>query len=171
MSSFGLDTRSGLWILFSVQLLCVLFFLGDAIGDLTAVEQIAGLRESDGFEILIVIVLIFSLAFTGLSIRDLLRRNAKVESQLKAASGAFAEILNDHFDQWSLTASEKDVALLAIKGLGIGEIARVRDTRDGTIKAQLNAIYRKASVNGRPQLISLFVEELMGEALAAPVRP
>jgi len=45
---------------------------------------------------------------------------------------------------------------LAIKGLSIAEIAAVRQTRDGTIKAQCTAIYRKAGVTGRPQLISLF---------------
>jgi hypothetical protein len=29
------------------------------------------------------------------------------------------------------------------------------------VKAQTNAIYRKAGVSGRPQLLSLFVDELM----------
>jgi len=33
----------------------------------------------------------------------------------------------------------------------------------GTIKAQTNAIYRKANVSGRPQLMSLFVEELIAD--------
>jgi DNA-binding CsgD family transcriptional regulator len=69
---------------------------------------------------------------------------------------------SQHFQDWGLTASDRDVALFAIKGLSISEIAEMRETREGTIKAQCNAIYRKAGVTGRPQLISLFVEELMG---------
>ena len=44
------------------------------------------------------------------------------------------------------------MALLALKGLTIGEIAALRATREGTVKAQCAAIYRKAGVSGRPQL-------------------
>ena len=51
--------------------------------------------------------------------------------------------------------------------MGIAKIAELRNTREGTVKAQLNAIYRKAGVSGRPQLISIFIEELMGERLVA----
>jgi DNA-binding CsgD family transcriptional regulator len=41
------------------------------------------------------------------------------------------------------------------------EIAELRQTSEGTVKAQTNAIYRKAGVSGRPQLLSLFIDELM----------
>jgi hypothetical protein len=38
------------------------------------------------------------------------------------------------------------------------------------VKAQTNAIYRKSGVSGRPQLLSLFIEDLMDdEMLPAPV--
>ena len=44
----------------------------------------------------------------------------------------------------------------------------VQCTKDGTIKAQLNAIYFKAGVTGRPQLISFFIYEMVdGMAPAA----
>ena len=55
--------------------------------------------------------------------------------------------------------------MFAIKGMSLQEIAALRDTSEGTVKAQTNAIYRKAGVKGRAQLLSLFVEDLMGEAL------
>jgi hypothetical protein len=55
------------------------------------------------------------------------------------------------------------VALFAIKGLTTAEIAALRGTSEGTVKAQTNAIYRKAGVTGRPQLLSLFIDELIGE--------
>ena len=86
---------------------------------------------------------------------------------MRAASGAFYQLMEDRFD-WSLTPSERDVALLAIKGLSIAEIAEARQTKDGTIKAQSNAIYRKAGVSGRPQLLSLFIDELMGDGIIEP---
>ena len=43
----------------------------------------------------------------------------------------------------------------------VKEIAGLRNTSEGTVKAQTNAIYRKAGVTGRPQLLSLFIEDLM----------
>ena len=47
------------------------------------------------------------------------------------------------------------------KGLSTAEIAQLRRTSEGTVKAQTAAIYRKAGVTGRPQLLSLFIEDLM----------
>jgi len=47
--------------------------------------------------------------------------------------------------------SERDVALLSIKGVSISEIADMRQTRVGTIKAQNAAIYRKSGVSNRAE--------------------
>jgi DNA-binding NarL/FixJ family response regulator len=52
--------------------------------------------------------------------------------------------------------------------LSIAEIAQIRATREGTIKAQCAAIYRKAGVSGRAQLLSLFIEDLMAGVVLAP---
>jgi DNA-binding CsgD family transcriptional regulator len=70
-------------------------------------------------------------------------------------------LLAERFDEWGLTPAEKDVALFAIKGMSTSEIAGLRNTSEGTVKAQTNAIYRKAGVSGRSQLLSLFIEDLM----------
>jgi len=47
----------------------------------------------------------------------------------------------------------------------------VRESKDGTIKAQCNAIYRKAGVRSRTELLSLFIEELMGDGLETSSSP
>lgn len=163
----AISKRYGLAALFALQLFCVLFLLADALADVFRLDQLSLIKDTDSFEYAVVIALIISMTATGLEMRRVMQRNQRVEEQLKAASGAFAELLDAHFEAWNLTASERDVALLAIKGLGIADIAALRSTKEGTIKAQLNAIYRKADVTGRPQLISLFVEELMGGTLAS----
>jgi DNA-binding CsgD family transcriptional regulator len=80
---------------------------------------------------------------------------------LRRASGAYMNLLDERFCEWGLTPAEKDVALFAIKGLATAEIAVLRATSEGTVKAQTNAIYRKAGVSGRSQLLSLFIEDLM----------
>lgn len=83
------------------------------------------------------------------------------QERLRRASGAFMNLLDERFVEWGLTPAEKDVALFAIKGLATAEIAALRATSEGTVKAQTNAIYRKAGVTGRSQLLSLFIEDLM----------
>lgn len=99
----------------------------------------------------------------------------RAEARLEKASAAFIDLLNARFDAWGLTGAERDVALFAIKGLSVQEIAGLRATSDGTVKAQTAAIYRKAGVTGRPQLLSLFIEDLMGAenrpTAARPSRP
>ena len=60
------------------------------------------------------------------------------------------------------------MALFALKGMSVSEMAELRQTSEGTIKAQTAAIYRKAGVTGRPQLLSLFIEDMMGANVPAP---
>jgi DNA-binding CsgD family transcriptional regulator len=148
-----------------VQVVCVGFFLIDVLADLLGW---IGLLDGIGhhyFELTIVSALGLSTAATVVDMRRLRARQRRMEAQLRVASGAFMELLEEHFDAWALTPSERDVALLLIKGLSIAEIAEVRRTKEGTVKAQCNAIYSKGGVTGRQQLLSLFIEELMAEGV------
>ena len=109
--------------------------------------------------------LVLGVVFGTLAVRRSVRDAARLKSQLRAASGAFMELLEDRFAQWRLTPAEHDVALFLIKGLSTSEIAAFRSTSEGTVKAQTNAIYRKSGVSGRAQLLSLFIDDLMGDSL------
>jgi DNA-binding CsgD family transcriptional regulator len=109
--------------------------------------------------------LILGLVLGAVALRRTMQKTQRYQEQLRVASGAFAELMQERFAQWALTPAEKDVALFAIKGLSTQEIAALRNTSEGTVKAQTNAIYRKAGVSGRPQLLSLFIEDLMDDAL------
>lgn len=113
--------------------------------------------------------LIMGVVLGGVMLRRALRGRHTAEEQLRRASGAFMDLLQERFAEWALTPSERDVALFAIKGLSTSEIAALRSTSEGTVKAQTNAIYRKAGVSGRSQLLSLFIEDLMRDDGA--VRP
>ena len=152
-----------LWGLLALQSLCAVFLVYDALSDRFASIRPLPFGETPTLESLIVSALVFGLIFTANEIRRILGRQKRMEQQLQAASGAFSELLEEHFDLWSLTPSEREVALLSIKGLSIADMARVRNTKEGTIKAQCNAIYRKADVSSRTQLLSLFIEELLSD--------
>ena len=147
----------------SLQAVAAAFFLLDALADVLGYDADGGL--TDKFEYLIAVTLAASLIFTIQQIRSMYQRQKVLENQIKVASGAFQIVMEKYFDEWDLSASERDVSLLAIKGLSISEIAVARQTKAGTIKAQLNSIYKKANVTGRMQLLSLFVEELFTEKL------
>ena len=43
----------------------------------------------------------------------------------------------------------------------IAEIAALRETSEGTVKSQNSAIYRKAGVKTRTQLVGALIEELL----------
>lgn len=159
------------WALFCLQALCVAMLMTEALADLFGAEPSRDTPDDDTFEYLIVGALVFSLVASAFEIRRVLGRQKRMENQIKVASGEFAKLLEDHFQNWVLTPSERDVALLSIKGYSIAEIAALRATRDGTVKAQCNAIYRKASVSGRPQLLSLFIDELLDGSLLPAGNP
>lgn len=154
-----------LWGLFVLQAICTAYFTYDMLLDIIAPQFENTLADRDWVEWVITLVLALSLAFTGSHLRRTLNRQAELADQIAIASGAFDSVLQARFDAWALTAAERDVALLALKGCAIAEIAELRQTALGTVKAQAAAVYRKAGVTGRLQLISLFLEDLMGEPL------
>jgi len=144
---------------------CAIFFVGDVALDMLGWHG-AESRSHLGIEALASVVLVLSLVFTGIELHRMRLRQRRLEQELRAASGAFLEVMEAEFRAWGLTPSERDVALLSVKGLSIAEIAAARRTRPGTVKAQLNAVYAKAGVGGRHELLSRFIEDLMGEVRA-----
>ena len=158
-----------LWALFAVQAVCCAYFLIDIMWDLFWPGSMNRFADSDLIEGLVTGALFLGLVFTGNELRQLQSRQDKLEDQIKVASGAFAEVLEGRFQTWALTSAERDVAILAIKGFSIAEMAQLRDTKQGTIKAQCASVYRKADVAGRLQLLSVFLDDLLSDELVAPV--
>ncbi len=149
-----------------VQIACAIFFVSDIIFGILGIRTVPiSWKYHELLEIGAALGLVLGAVFGGLALRRSMQRQLHAEGQLRLASGAFMELLEERFADWCLTPSERDVALFAIKGMSTQEIAGLRGTSEGTVKAQTNAIYRKAGVTGRPQLLSLFIDDLMGEAL------
>ena len=105
--------------------------------------------------------MITGFVFGGLALKRARERSAAAEEALRIAQSAFGDVLRERFKRWDLTPAEADVAMFAIKGFSIPDIANLRGVSEGTIKAQTAAIYRKAGVSGRPQLLSLFIDDLI----------
>ena len=146
-----------------VQLLCAIFFVSRILASMLGVAPLSW-QLYELVELGAALGLLLGVGFGWYILRRTMARNAVVEDQLRLASGAFMDVLEERFSAWELTPAERDVALFAIKGMSTQEIAGLRDVSEGTIKAQTNAIYRTASVSGRTQLLSLFIDDLMAKA-------
>lgn len=158
--------RVALLGLLVVQTLCTVVFVSDIAITVLGLRTVPidwQLREF--IEIGAAFGLILGLV---LGVMALLRSDAqrkRAEDQVQVAAGALSELIAQRFDEWSLTPAERDVALYAVKGFTLAETAQLRGTSEGTIKAQSAAVYRKAGVANRTQLLSLFVEDLMDKVL------
>jgi DNA-binding CsgD family transcriptional regulator len=158
----GLPVTITLLLVVGVQAVCTLFFVWDIVAGVMGLRrepmdwQIRELMEMGA-----AVGLVLGVVLGALLLARTILRNREVEGRLRQVSRAFAELLEERFAQWGLTRSERDVAWFTIKGLSIAEIARLRGTSEGTVKAHSNAIYRKAGVNGRTQLLSVFIDDLM----------
>jgi DNA-binding CsgD family transcriptional regulator len=161
-----MSSRAVLLAVLGVQLICSGFFLWDLISGLLGLRATPiSWQSRELLEIGAALGLLLGLISGAVLLAQAQTRTARAEARLRVASGAFMELLDERFIEWGLTAAERDVALFAIKGMSLQEIASLRATSDGTVKAQTNAIYRKAGVSGRPQLLSLFIDDLMEGAL------
>ncbi len=161
-----LRRHRGIAAVTALQAGCALYFIFDVA------SEVPGMRTEPAHpmvELTAVIALLIGTALGLRELRRLTRRNDRVESSLRAARGAFSELMEESFARWGLTPSERDVALLTIKGMSVAEIAVARRSQPGTVKAQSSAIYRKAGVEGRAGLLGCFIEDLMtGETARTP---
>ena len=151
-------------VILVIQAICAVFFVSDIALTVVGYRTTPiSWQTRELLEVGAAVGLLLGVVLGAIALRWTMQRSERYKQQLRVASGAFAELLQDRFNDWGLTPAEKDVALFAIKGLSTQEIATMRNTSEGTVKAQTNAIYRKAGVSGRPQLLSLFIDDLMGE--------
>ena len=157
-------TRAGAYLaLLLVQFVCASFFAADILLSVVGIYPVPlAWTTREMMEVGALVGLLLGLIFGGLLVWRAFADLGRAEARLERANAAFIDLLAARFDEWGLTAAERDVALFAIKGLTVQDIARLRETSEGTVKAQTAAIYRKANVSGRPQLLSLFIEDLMG---------
>ena len=80
--------------------------------------------------------------------------------------------INLQLDQWQLSAAEKEVAFLLLKGLSLKEIATTRRTTEKTARVQSSAVYAKSGLAGRSELSAFFLEDLLPPGAApAVVKP
>lgn len=142
------------------------FFVADAVGDI----QAGGWGTHVAIEMVVSFALLAGIGFGMVQVRSLLSEAQRRDSALAVASGALGDHIRTRFDQWELTPGEADVALFALKGCTVAQIAALRGTAEGTVRAQLAKVYAKAGTSSQTGLVSLFFEDLLDIDLV-PTRP
>ncbi|MBU6266735.1 MAG: hypothetical protein KGN34_04280 [Sphingomonadales bacterium] len=146
--------------LVALQTLAAVFFVADAAGDIRA----DGWGPHIAVEAAAALALLAGVLLGAWQVRDLVLNARRDEAAVATARGALAGLMRQRFADWQLTGAEADVALFAIKGCDIAQIADLRGAAPGTVRAQLARVYAKSGAGSQAALIALFIEELIEPA-------
>ena len=87
--------------------------------------------------------------------RDEWRSNAEV------ALEGLGRAIDRQFASWGLTPTEREVALLLLKGHSHKAIAYATGRSERTVRQHAVAVYDKSGLGGRAELAAFFLEDLM----------
>ena len=161
-----------LWAIATLQAIVAIFFSICFLLDAMGVEPDFLIWQSDEYQqTIFAIGLNLGVALGWTALRSSLQRARLAEEKMRRCTTEFSQVMAEHFVEGRLTAAERDVAIFLVKSLSTREIAELRGTSQGTVNVQTGAIYRKADVSGRTQLLSTFIEDLMDDALLPPETP
>lgn len=146
---------------FLVIATCEAFFLMDVSADIFQIDISTSWIDHSMIELIATVFLALALVVIGLRIKRLLGEYREAQDSVKVASGELLAVIHGRFEEWHLSPSESEIAMLLIKGFTAQEIADLRATRPGTVKSQSSSIYQKAGLRGRNELVAYFVEDLL----------
>ncbi|MGB0465986.1 MAG: helix-turn-helix transcriptional regulator [Pontibacterium sp.] len=159
-----------------LSIILFLFILIMTSADL--VTDYEELMQGDSHAVVELCVAFIALTGLGILVRFVCRQQANLQkikhelshtrdslSHTKQKSeklvGDLSKIIQDQFNDWLMTPSEKEVALLLLKGLTLAEIAVMRDTKEKTVRQQASGVYKKAGLSGRHELVAYFFEDFL----------
>jgi DNA-binding CsgD family transcriptional regulator len=83
------------------------------------------------------------------------------KASAQAALEGLGRAIDAQFRSWRLTATEREVALLLLKGYGHKEIAALTGRSERTVRQHAGVVYEKAGIAGRAELAAYFLNDLM----------
>lgn len=83
----------------------------------------------------------------------------KLQQQVKAASDAFAMMLESHFAAWKLTGGECAVARLGLKGYDVHECADILQIRADIAELYQSNVFFKVGVSRWSDLLRFFIDQ------------
>lgn len=95
--------------------------------------------------------------------RSLERHREERDAWRASAESALAGLgraIDERLQAWGLTPTEREVALLLLRGKSHKEIAYVTGRSERTIRQHAVAVYDKSGLAGRAQLAAFFLEDV-----------
>ena len=89
------------------------------------------------------------------------REGAGWRRQAQGYLAGLGEEIEKQFENWQLTAAEREIGLLMLKGFSHREIAALRGTTEATVRHQARAVYQKSHLSGRSSFCAYFLEDLL----------
>jgi DNA-binding CsgD family transcriptional regulator len=86
---------------------------------------------------------------------------AHYRAEAREALQGLGQAIDSQFERWNLTAAEREVGLLMLKGLSHREVAQIRQTSEATVRQQALMVYRKSGLANRTELSAFFLEDLL----------
>ena len=145
---------------------------------LTSIDFYTDYRQDEDFfhlliEGLIIVTAMFGVTYLTYELLKHQKESAQLREQLNTTKRhlsesrehlrnlgrQYTEVIQQQFNDWELTPSEREVATLLLKGLSFEEIAGVRQTKEKTVRQQATAIYRKSGLSGRHEFAAWFFED------------
>jgi len=146
--------------LMALQVVAAAYFVIDGVED-QLLEAPGAFNLDLAMEFVIALALLAGVIVSSRNFFRLRRELEWKEQSLARAQGALADHIALRFQEWGLTKGEGEVALFALKGCDVAEIARLRGAATGTIRSQLSQIYTKAGVSSQAMLVSVFIDDLL----------
>lgn len=79
----------------------------------------------------------------------------------EAALAGLGHAIDERFSAWNLTPTEREVALLLLKGRSHKQIAFTTGRSERTVRQHAVAVYQKSRLNGRAELAAFFLEDVL----------
>lgn len=83
------------------------------------------------------------------------------KASARTALEGLGRAVDAQFRRWKLTATEREVALMLLRGLGHKEIAALTGRSERTVRQHAGVVYAKAALGGRAELAAYFLRDLM----------
>jgi len=101
-----------------------------------------------------------SLSTARLALRERQAERDAWRASAEQALQGLAAAIDDQLVRWGLTAAERDVALLLLKGKSHKAIAYETGRSERTIRQHAVIVYQKSGLAGRAELAAFFLEGL-----------
>jgi len=104
-------------------------------------------------------------AHSAAALRESLETQREERDAWKASAQAALEglgrAIDAQFGSWRLTPTEREVALMLLKGYGHKEIAALTGRSERTVRQHAGVVYEKAGLAGRAELAAYFLHDLI----------